>query len=220
MKRRKESRPRHKRIVTEKASIIPAILEKSDLAWELSKYRKQRRANPNQTLLDFLMNRGINGLLLRLWFSVDRLFRFPENYICVWHGTSLNRAVRILERGFRFPVYTSFEPDICLEYAKSRAYRESDSPALIASVLEQWYVQKRVDAFYEQGYVIFRAFPSNVTQFIFIPPERWATGERSPLETWQILTHTPGLIPPSQNELDILLDDWDFESIGYPSDPH
>lgn len=137
MKHGKRGKSKHRQKATKRVLIELPTLEKSDLAWILLKYKKEKHLDPNQTFSDFLINCGADGLLFRLWFSVDRFFRSPESYVCVWHGMTLARAVQILDRGFRSPVYTSYNPYVCLDYAESRARRESDSPALVASVIER-----------------------------------------------------------------------------------
>ena len=211
MRRRKKRKSRNKKRTTEKASMDLPGPEKSDLAWMLMKYRKTLQEDPGQTLFDFLMSCGVSGLMPRLWCSASHLFCAPEKYTCVWHGTSLNRAIRILERGFRTPTYTSLEPEVCMDYAERRSGPESDLPALIACILEQLYVQKRTDVMLSgSGHLVFQAFPNSFTQFVLIPPEKEPFFRLSPLETWRIYTHTPGLVPPSQIELDTLLDEWDF----------
>jgi len=194
----------------EKGPIIFPTFERSDLAWVLLQYRRGGK-NPQQPFFDFLVNYGARGLLLRIWFSVDSLFSSPENYVCVWHGTTLSRAVQILAGGFACPAYTSFEPYVCLEIAQRRAGRESDFPALIACVLERLYVQKCIAARHQRHtHLVFKAFPDIFTQFVFIPPEAEAFAKHLALETWQIYAHTPDLVAPSQDELDALLDEWDF----------
>ncbi len=208
---KKKRKSRRKQRTAEKASMSFPAPEKSDLAWMLLKYRKALQENPGQTLSDFLMGYGANGLMFRLWCSVDHLFRAPEKYTCLWHGTSLNRAIQILEGGFRTPTYTSLEPEVCMDYAERRSGVESDLPALIACTLEQLYVQKRTDLSLSRfDYIVFQAFPRSYTQFILVPPEEELSLRLSPLETWRIYAHTPGLVPPSQIELDALLEEWDF----------
>jgi hypothetical protein len=203
MKRKKKNK---------KAPIIFPTFERVDLGWVLLQYKKEQQKNPKQTFFDFLMNYGTRGLLLRMWFSVDSLFSSPENYVCVWHGTTLSRAVQILAQGFAsHNVYTSFEPYVCLEYAQRRARREADFPALIACILERLYVQKCLAAQHQkQMHLVFKALPRRFTQFVFIPPETEAFAKNPALETWEVHMHTTGLVAPSQDEVDALLDGWGF----------
>ncbi len=211
MKHKKKNKSKHQPKTIEKTPIIFPTFEKSDLAWALLQYKREAQKHPEQTFFDFLINYGARGLLLRIWFSADSLFSSPENYVCVWHGTTLSRAVQILAGGFVCPVYTSFEPYVCLERAQGRARQESDFPALIACVLERLYVQRCIAAQHrKQMHVVFKTFPKVFTQCVFIPPETKAFAKHPALETWQIYAHTSDLFAPSQDKLDALLDEWDF----------
>jgi len=219
MKSKKKNKSKHQ--LTNNPPIIFPIFEKGDLAWVLLQYKREQHQNPEQTFFDFLMNQGTTGLLLQIWFSVDFLFSSPEDYVCVWHGTTLSRAVQILACGFaRYPVYTSLEPHVCLWYAERRARNEADFPALIACVLERLYVQKHIAAQSQNHmHLIFEALPNRKPeslmteeniQFVFIPPETEAFTKSPAFETWQIYAHTPGIVAPSQDDFDALLDEWDF----------
>jgi len=208
----KKNKSKHQSKI-KKTPIILSPFERVDLGWVLLQYKREQRENPHQTFEDFLMNQGTRGLLLRIWFSADPLFSSPEKYVCVWHGTSLSRAVQILAQGFKcsLNVYTSFEPYVCLEYAQRRARRESDFPALIACILERLYVQKCLAAQHpRQPYLVFKTFPQKFTKLVFIPPKTEAFVKNPALETWEIYTYTPELVAPSQDELDALLDGWGF----------
>jgi hypothetical protein len=211
MKSKKKNKSKHQLRTIEKAPIIFSPFERADLAWALLQYKREQQKNPEKTLEEFLMNQGVRGLLLRIWFSVDRLFSFPENYVCVWHGTTLSRAAQILTQGFARSVYTSFEPYVCLEYAQRRARREADFPALIACVLELLYVQKCLAAQHRrQMHLVFKTLPPKFTQLVFIPAETEAFVKNPALETWEIYTHTPDIVPPLQSEFNALLNEWDF----------
>lgn len=209
--KRKKKKSKHQLRTIEKAPIIFPTFEKSDLAWVLLQYKRERQKNPKQTFFDFLMDYGTRGLLFRIWFSVDSLFCSPENYVCVWHGTTLSRAVQILAQGFALPVYTSFEPYVCLWYAQMRARRESDFPALIACVLERLYVQKCIAVQHQkQIHLVFKSLPRIFTKLVFIPPKTDAFAKQPAIETWRIYAHTSDIAAPSQDEFNALLDEWDF----------
>jgi len=211
MKSKKKNKSKHQSKI-QKAPIIFSPFERVDLGWVLLQYKREQQQNPGQTFENFLMNQGARGLLLRIWFSTDSLFSSPEKYVCVWHGTSLSRAVQILTQGFKcsLNVYTSFEPYVCLEYAQRRARSESDFPALIACILERLYVQKCLaEQHPRQAHLVFKTFPQKFTKLVFIPPETEVFVKNPALETWEIYTHTPELVAPSQDELDAILDSCD-----------
>jgi hypothetical protein len=211
MKSKKKNKSKYQLTTINKPPVIFPTFEKGDLAWMLLRYKREQQQNPEQPFFDFLMNQGTTGLLLRIWFSVDSLFCSPENYVCVWHGTTLSRAVQILAQGFALPVYTSFEPYVCLWYAQVRARREADFPALIACILERLYVQKCLAVQHQkQVHLVFKSLPKIFPKFVFIPPETEVFAKDPALETWEIYTHTPGLVAPAQNEVDALLDGWGF----------
>ena len=102
MKRKKKNKSKHQSRI-KKAPIIFPPFERVDLAWVLLQYKREQQKNLNQIFEDFLMNQGTRGLLLRVWFSADLLFSSPEKYVCVWHGTTLSRAVQIVAQGLNAP---------------------------------------------------------------------------------------------------------------------
>ena len=209
--RKKKNKSKYQSRQIDTAAIVFSPFERVDLAWVLLQYKREQQKNPNQTFKTFLMNQGTRGLMLRIWFSADSLLASPENYVCVWHGTTLSRAVQILGQGFTCSVYTSFEPYVCLGYAQNRARRESDFPALIACVLEQLYVQRCIAGQHpRQMHVVFKTLPQKFTKLVFIPSETETYVKNPALETWEIYTHNPDLVAPSQDELDALSNEWDF----------
>jgi hypothetical protein len=59
-------------------------------------------------------------------------------------------------------------------------------------------------------YLVFNVPPDIFTQFIFIPSEAEISAKNPAFETWRIYAHIPDIVPPSQDKINALLDEWDF----------
>ena len=106
-----------------------------DIIWLVNEFRKRQEADPSLTLEDFAMQYGIIADELRLY--IDENNGKNQRSVTLWHGTSMSRAKDIIKEGFKpakkqkRKIFFTNSPKVARSYAKGRASRETDIPAII-----------------------------------------------------------------------------------------
>lgn len=107
----------------------------SDILWLINEFYKQKKTDPSVNLDDFALRYGIMADELRLY--TDEHNEKYQRCLTLWHGTTMTRAECIIEEGFkpgkgnRHRIFFTLNPKIARSYARGRASRESDTPAII-----------------------------------------------------------------------------------------
>jgi len=108
-------------------------LQIGDMLWLAEEYQRSLDSEPSLTLDDFAVQHGVSSDELRPYL--------PQTVegncsIIVWHGTTMSRSRSIMEEGFitverKKRVFFTRNPAVARKYARSRASRENDHPAVI-----------------------------------------------------------------------------------------
>ena len=109
--------------------------QESDVVWLANEYKRRNDSDPSLTLEDFALQYGV--MADRLKIHVYQQNEGYGNSITLWHGTTMSRAESIVEEGFRpgreskRRIFFTRNPKIARSYAKGRARREQDQPAIV-----------------------------------------------------------------------------------------
>ena len=100
--------------------------EYSDLVWLAKQFQKQAERNSDLTLEEFAISHGIQPEFLR------RFIDLGKNTITLWHGTTVDKAKRIMREGFKKQrkIWFTQNPDIACGVAKNRAKQRGKAPVV------------------------------------------------------------------------------------------
>jgi hypothetical protein len=117
-----------------------------DIEWLANEYKRQKNINSSLSLEDFCLIYGISADKLK--FKVEEASGRYNHFITLWHGTTMSRANSILEEGFQLKkkrgqgIFFTVKRKVALEYAKKRAKREQDHPAIITCSVDLYSYNK------------------------------------------------------------------------------
>ena len=100
--------------------------EYSDFVWLVEQFQKQSARNPDLTLEEFAISHGIQPEFLH------RFIDLGKNSVTLWHGTTMDRARKIMREGFRRQkkIWFTQDHDIACRVAKVRAKQRGKAPVV------------------------------------------------------------------------------------------
>ncbi|MBC8230890.1 hypothetical protein H8E77_15170 [bacterium] len=118
-------------------------IEYSDLVWLAKQFQKQAERNSDLTLEEFAISHGIQPEFLR------RFIDLGKNTITLWHGTTADRARRIMREGFRKrgKIWFTRNPSHAHGVANSRARQRGNAPVVLCCEIDL----EKYSTFQKQG---------------------------------------------------------------------
>jgi len=110
--------------------------EDSDLVWLAEQFQKQAARNSNLTLEDFALNNGIQPEFLRRFIDLGR--DLGKNIVTLWHGTTADRARKIMRERFRKrgKIWFTRNPNYARGVANSRAGQRGEAPVVFGCEID------------------------------------------------------------------------------------
>jgi len=110
--------------------------EYSDLVWLAEQFKKQAARNSDLTLEDFALNNGVQPEFLRRFIDLSR--DLGKNIVTLWHGTTADRARKIMREGFRRrgKIWFTRNPSHAHGVANSRARQRGEAPVVLCCEID------------------------------------------------------------------------------------
>jgi hypothetical protein len=112
--------------------------EYSDLAWLAKRFQKQAERNSDLTLEEFAISYGIQPEFLR------RFIVLSKSTVTLWHGTTVDRARKIMREGFRRQrkIWFTQNQDTAWGVAKNRAKGRGKAPVVFCCEINLYKYSK------------------------------------------------------------------------------
>ena len=110
--------------------------EDSDLVWLAEQFQKQAAQNSDLTLEEFAISNGVQPELLRRFIILGK--DLGKNTVTLWHGTTADRARKIMKHGFRKrgKIWFTQNPNYARGVAGGRARERGEAPVVLCCEID------------------------------------------------------------------------------------